>query len=240
MPEQKRSTKTYLLMGLAVLLALALAVAAVPLIQAMMDPKIQQWLQDWVASLGVWGVLGLFLVQVLQVVVAFIPGEPVELVTGTMYGAAGGLVICLAGILAGSAAIFSIVRRLGRRRLQQNGRIKTHLANYKFLQNERKLESLIFLLYLIPGTPKDMLVYVCALTNITLGRFLLLSTLARIPSIVTSTWAGAAFVSGNWGLTLGIFAVTGLLGLCGIAFQDRFLRDKNAAPGDKPHPEEGP
>ena len=72
------------------------------------------------------------------------------------------------------------------------------------------------------------------LSPLPLGRFLLLSTLARIPSVVTSTWAGASFASNNLWLTVGIFLCTGLLGLGGIWFQRRYLAKKNrgkAAPG---------
>lgn len=228
MSEQKRSFKFYLLWALVLVLAVVLALCSLPLIRRLMDPRVASTLQDWVSNLGVWGVVGLFAIQVLQIVVAFLPGEPVELVAGTLYGALGGLVICLVGIVVGSTLVFLTVRRLGRHRLQQDGKLKSQMARYQFLRNEKKLETLIFLLYLIPGTPKDILVYVSALTNITLGRFLALSTLARVPSVLTSTWAGAAFASGNWGVTLGIFAVTGLLGLGGIFFQDRLLKHKNS------------
>ena len=108
------------------------------------------------------------------------------------------------------------------------------MGQYRFLQDEARLEGVVFLLYFIPGTPKDILVYVCGLSSLPLGRFLFLSTLARIPSVVTSTWAGASFASNNLWLTVGIFLCTGLLGLGGIWFQRRYLAKKNrgkAAPG---------
>lgn len=227
MAEQKRSPILFLVLALVLLLSVVLGLRSLPLIRRLMDPQAAANLQDWVNSLGVWGVLGLFGVQVLQIVVAILPGEPVELAAGTLYGALGGLVICLVGIVIGSATIFATVRRLGRHRLQQDGKLKSKMAKYQFLQNEKKLETLIFLLYFIPGTPKDILVYVCALTDIPMGRFLTLSTLARLPSVLTSTWAGAAFVSGNWGVTLAIFGVTGALGLGGIVFQETLLKRKN-------------
>ena len=172
---------------------------------------------------GVGAVLG---IQILQIVIAIIPGEPIELAAGAMYGAFGGLALCLLGCLAGSAAVFLVVRKKGRAAFERTS-LGRQLREYRFLQDEARLEGIVFLLYFIPGTPKDILIYVCGLSPLPLGRFLLLSTLARIPSVITSTWAGASFAENDLGLTLGIFAFTGLLGLGGIWFQRRFLAKRN-------------
>jgi len=214
------------LLGIVAAALLLLCVVCVPIIRWMLRPEFGGWLQERVSSLGVWGVLALLGVQVLQVVVAIIPGEPVELAAGAMYGALGGLVLCLAGCALGSAGVFLAVRRRGRAAFERTA-LSAQLRQYRFLREEARLEGLVFLLYLIPGTPKDVLVYVCALTPLPLGRFLLLSTVARVPSVVTSTWAGASFAGNHLWLTLGIFACTGLLGLGGIWFHKRFLEGKN-------------
>ena len=214
------------LLGLGVVLLLVLCAACLPLIRWMMQPEFGGWLRGQVEALGVWGVLALLGVQLLQVVVAIIPGEPVELVAGAMYGAWGGLALCLLGCLLGSAGVFLAVRKKGRAAFERTS-LAAQLRQYRFLQEESRLEGLGFLLYFIPGTPKDILVYVCALSPLPLGRFLVLSTLARIPSVVTSTWAGASFAGNQLWLTLAIFACTGLLGLGGIWFHKRFLAGKN-------------
>lgn len=215
-----------LLLGLAAAFFLLLCGACLPLIRWMMQPEFGPWLRQRVDGLGPWGILLMLGIQMLQVVVAIIPGEPVELAAGAMYGALGGLVLCLTGCLIGSAAVFTVVRRKGRAAFEGTS-LGQQLRQYRFLQDESRLEGLVFLLYLIPGTPKDILVYVCGLSPLPLGRFLLLSTLARIPSVVTSTWAGASFAENDLMLTLGIFLATGLLGLGGIWFHKRFLARKN-------------
>ena len=223
----KHSKKRLLLLAfLSSGLCLILGVLCLPVLRSLFSPDFREWLIQWVEQLGMWGVVGLFAIQVLQIVAAFIPGEPVELVAGTMYGAWGGLALCLAGILAGSLMVFTVIRRKGKAALEKSGYADA-IRKYEFVRNEKKLETIIFLLYLIPGTPKDSLVYVCALTDIPLGRFLLLSTVARIPSVVSSTLAGASFASGNIGLTLGIFFFTGLIGLAGIWYHNRLLAQKN-------------
>lgn len=216
-------------LGPIILLAVVLVtlcLLCLPLIQQISTPQFQNWLAEKVKALGPWGMVALFFLQVLQIIVAVLPGEPVELVAGAMYGAVGGLLICLGGILIGSFGIFTLVRHQGRAALEKAGYSEA-LNKYSFIQNEQKLETTVFLLYLIPGTPKDILIYVCALTNLSRQRFLFISTLARIPSVVSSTLAGSTFASGNLPLTIGIFAVTGLAGLLGIWFHGRLLQHKN-------------
>lgn len=205
---------------LAVLAFVAITVAAVPVMRYMIQPEFILWLEGWVEQAGIWGVGLLLLVQMAQILVAVIPGEPVEVVAGAMYGTFGGLAICLAGILIASAAIFAVVRHLGRDRLSRT-KLYPKLMEYDFLKNVQKLQAMVFLLYLIPGTPKDILVYVCALTAISMRSFLAISTLARIPSVITSTMAGASFADGNHLLTLAIFIATGAAGLLGIYYHNK-------------------
>lgn len=216
------SKKTKKIVAAAVLFLLFAAVtaAAIPVMQYMMRPQFQQELRLWVENAGLWGVGALLLVQMLQILVAVIPGEPVEVVAGAMYGTVGGLLFCLLGILIASASIFGVVRRLGRERLSHT-KLYPKLMAYEFLKNEKKLQAMVFLLYLIPGTPKDILVYVCALTGLSMRSFLTISTLARIPSVLTSTMAGASFANGNHLMTLGIFVLTGMAGLAGIWYHNK-------------------
>lgn len=227
--KEKRTESTgggkWLLLA-AALFFLLLCAACLPLIRWMFRPEFGPWLQEKVERLGMWGVLALLGVQVLQIIVAIIPGEPVELAAGAMYGAWGGLALCLLGCLLGSALVFQTVRKKGRAAFERTS-LGQKLKEYRFLQDEARLEGIVFLLYLIPGTPKDILVYVCGLSPLPLGRFLLLSTLARVPSVVTSTWAGASFAGNDLWLTAGIFLCTGLLGLGGIWFQRWYLARKN-------------
>ena len=183
-------------MGAGAFFFLILCLACLPLIRWMLQPEFGLWLQEQVAGMGVWAVLALLGIQILQIVIAIIPGEPIELAAGAMYGAFGGLALCLLGCLAGSAAVFLVVRKKGRAAFERTS-LGRQLREYRFLQDEARLEGIVFLLYFIPGTPKDILIYVCGLSPLPLGRFLLLSMLASIPSVITSTWAGASFAENN-------------------------------------------
>lgn len=229
MNEEKRewgTSRRMTLLGITAAVMLPFCAVCVPLLRWMLRPEFGDWLRRQVADLGVWGGLALLGIQILQVVVAILPGEPVELAAGAMYGIWGGLLLCLSGCFIGSAGVFLLVRRKGRAAFERSA-LGLRLRRYRFLREEARLEALVFFLYLIPGTPKDVLVYACALSPLPLRRFLLLSTLARVPSVVTSTWAGDSFTQNRLWLTLAICGCTALLALGGLLFHKRFLDGRN-------------
>lgn len=199
-----------------------ITVASMPLFSRLSDPEVQKELQSLVESMKVGGFLIMLGIQMIQVIIAFIPGEPVELLSGVLFGAWGGLFLCLAGIVLASSIIFITVQRFGYPLvLRLFGKDK--LKEFKFLNSGEKVEIVTFILFLIPGTPKDMLTYLAGVSDIKLSRFLLLSTFARIPSIITSTTMGATMSRGNWKMTLLIFFLTAGTGLVGILYKDKII-----------------
>lgn len=121
-----------------------------------------------------------------------------------------------------SSAIFFLVRRFGYRLV---ARIfgEQKLSEFKFINNTKKVETVTFILFLIPGTPKDMLTYLAGVSKIRPAQFLLISTFARIPSIITSTWMGASVSRGNWGMAIVVFLLTAAIGLVGILYKQRVM-----------------
>lgn len=200
----------------------AAAVIAMPWMETLYDPAVREKFIVFVESLGIWGYVLMFGIQLLQVVVAVIPGEPVEIIAGALYGGPGGLVLCLAGCVTGSAMIFIFMRTLGRPLAERLFRNKK-LSEYSFLKDSKKLDSVTLILFLIPGTPKDMLTYLAATTPIPMLRFIVISAFARIPSIVTSTYLGDTMLEGNWYASVLLLVATLLLGLCGIFFREKAL-----------------
>lgn len=162
-------------------------------------------------------------IQVAQVVVAIIPGEPVELAAGVLFGGWGGFALCEVGLIFGQSLVFLLVRRFGRP-LVEFFFARKKLDELKFLHDTQRLEITVFLLHLVPGTPKDLVCYLAGLTPMPLGRFLALSAVARIPSVISSTFAGAAVGSGNLAGSIVLFLVVGALGLGGILCRERVMR----------------
>lgn len=165
-----------------------------------------------------YGFLGGFValgIQFLQVFIAFIPGEFVEVGLGYAFGAVGGTLICLLGVGLASSLIFLLVKKWGIRVVELFVSAEK-INSLSFINNENKLKRLTFILFLIPGTPKDMLTYIVPLTRIKLSEFLFLSLIARIPSVVTSTVGGHLFEDGKYLEGIVLLAVTVAISILGL------------------------
>ncbi len=151
----------------------------------------------------------------LQVVVAFIPGEVVEVAVGYVFGAWWGSVIALAGIVLGSVTVIFLVRRFGRK-FVYTFYPKEKMDKLPILNNPRKRNLLTLVLFLIPGTPKDMLTYAVGLTDMSIPLYIALTTAARFPSVISSTLAGGAMGDKNYTVAIITFAVTAVISLTGV------------------------
>ena len=168
----------------------------------------------WIGRFGPWGAVVFTAVRTAQTVVKFIPAEPLEIGSGLVFGAFGGTALCLLGSVLGSVVILFLSRKLGTRVLELF-RLENKLQSMRFLQDRKKRNLLLFVIFLIPGSPKDVITYFVGLTDANLIEFMILGSIARIPSIVSSTICGAFLGQKNFPLSLGIFAATTVLSILG-------------------------
>ena len=177
----------------------------------------------WVDSHGILGRIVFVGMVTIQVLVAFIPGEPVELLAGYAFGVIEGSLLTMAGFLLGSWLIFLLVRRFGVR-LVEVFFSKEKISELGFLKNPKKAQILAFILMSIPGTPKDFLSYFAGLTPLTLKQWLGIVAIARLPSLLTSTITGAAAGEENYLLSGIMLAITLLMSLLGILYYRRLTK----------------
>lgn len=177
----------------------------------------------WIDGCGPWAPLCLIGLMCFQVVVAVLPGEPIEIGAGVAFGVWRGLALCLAGAALGSVIIFLFTKKLGIRLVEVFVPMEK-LRQLRFLQNNRRLHVLVFLLFWIPGVPKDVLTYFVGLTEMKLPAFLAISTVARIPSALMSTSGGAALGSGQYKMAVWIFAGSVVLGLAGAVYYRQLVK----------------
>ena len=179
----------------------------------------------WLDSYGNLGKIVFISVRALQTVVKIIPAEPLEIGSGYAFGVWGGLFCCMLGTEIGSFVIVAITKLFGMKAV--NLFVSEEKINsLGFLQNKEKLTTSLFIIYLIPGTPKDILTYFVGLTPLPLTDFLLISLIARIPSVVSSTISGEMLGTGNY-LTAGIvYAITGLVSILGYYAYNRIIQTK--------------
>lgn len=158
-------------------------------------------------------------VNTLQIVLAFLPGEPIELASGYAFGFWEGTAACLVASAAGSSLVYWAVRRWGWK-VMGLFFTREQFERFSWLKDARKLEFIMLVIFLIPGTPKDFLTYFAGLTRMRFGAVLAIATVGRIPSIVTSTVAASAFGAGEYGVMVVSMVIAVLLaGLGAIAYR---------------------
>ena len=203
-----------------VLSALVCWFAGRPLIRFVREPE---RFQAWVDAQGVRAPLLFVGMVVLQIVVAIIPGEPLEIAAGYAFGALEGTLLCLIGALVGRVAVFLLVRRFGVRAVEVFFPLEK-LQSLRFLQNEKKLTFWVFFLFFLPGTPKDVLCYIVGLTKLPLRSWIIISTIAPIPSIITSTIGGSALGMGRYTFAAAVFGATLAISAAGLLVYRRVSR----------------
>ena len=185
----------------------------------------------FVDGIGFWGWLVTFGIQLLQIFVAFIPGEPVEIMLGFVWGPWLGMLTCLLGTAVSSLIIFFAVRRFGMRFIRR-AVSEEDLSRFSFLSDERRIYVTLFILFFIPGTPKDVISYIAPLAPVRALPYLLITTVARIPSVVTSTILGDSVASGDYLAAVIVFVITALISLVGIILGTRYARRKSEKNAD--------
>lgn len=183
-----------------------------PMVEFVREPE---RFRAWVDSSGFVSRVIFVGMVVFQLIIALIPGEPLEMGAGYAFGAVEGTILCIIGCVIGSALVFLFVRRFGVK-LVEVFFPREKIRSLRFLQDSRRLNLLTFIVFFIPGTPKDLLSYFIGLTDMKLGTWLCITAVARIPSIVTSTVTGDALGLKDYQFALIAFGVTLALSLLGI------------------------
>lgn len=179
--------------------------------------------RDWVDGHGLLGRAAFIGMMVLQTFVAIIPGEPLEIGAGYAFGAVEGTILCVTGTVIGTAAVFAFVRAFGVRAVEMFFS-REKILSLRFLKNAKKLNTVMFIVFLIPGTPKDLLTYFAGLTNIKFSTMLLISAVARFPSVITSTVGGNALGNQNYTFAVVVFAVTAAISAVGLIVYNKMSK----------------
>lgn len=196
-----------------IVLALIIWRVGVPLVRFASEPE---KFRLWVESSGVWSRFAYAGMMIFQIIIAFLPGEPFEIAAGYAFGAVEGTILCLAASTLGSMLVFLLVRRYGMR-LVELFFSADKLKSIRFLKTTPRRGFIFFIIFMIPGTPKDLLCYFAGLTDMKLLTWLAICSLGRLPAIVTSTVGGDALGTSDYRFAIIVFAVTLGISLIGIA-----------------------
>jgi uncharacterized membrane protein YdjX (TVP38/TMEM64 family) len=209
--NKKRNVKIFKLILLIMVLLISIGIIfyLFPVMKSLSTIEGQVAFKEKVDNSGIMGVLLLFGLQVAQIFLVIVPGEPIEILSGMCYGGLWGTVFIMVSASIISIAIYFLVRKFGRKFVYDfcDEKKVEKIENSKLFQNPKKIELIMLILFLIPGTPKDLLVYVAGLLPIKPLKFILISTFARFPSVITSTLAGEQLAIGDWKMSIVLYGI---------------------------------
>ena len=182
-----------------------------PIIEFVSEPE---KFRVWVENGGIWSKIAFIGMVMFQVVIALVPGEPLEIGAGYAFGAIEGTLLTVIGVTLGSLVVFSLVRKFGVM-LVEIFFSREKISSLKFLQKSKKRDFVIFLLFFLPGTPKDLITYFAGLTDMKLSYMLWLSAVVRLPSVITSTLGGDALGTEKYIMAIIVFIITLIISFIG-------------------------
>lgn len=183
-----------------------------PLVSFASNPEI---LRVWMQDLGIWGILIFGIFNFLQVVFAVIPGGPFELAAGYILGVVPGTLLCDITMTISSVVVFLLVRKFGIRFVELFVS-RRQIENMGFLKDNQKVQSVLFFIFLLPGTPKDVVTYLAGLTNLSLKSWIFICFVGRFPAILLTALGGSALGNAKYGIVavvIVVFAVAYLAGM---------------------------
>lgn len=228
----KKINKAKIMKLIALIIIVAILLIAtiymMPIIKQINTSQGQIQFKEKITNSGIVGVLILFGLELAQVVLAILPGEPVELLAGICFGPIWGTIFLMISVFIVTALIYFFVKKYGRDFIYEffSKEKVNKLENSKLFKDPQKIETVMALLFLIPGTPKDLLVYIGGLLPIKTSRFLMISTLLRFPSIISSTIAGDKLLNGNWQISILVYVITFILTFIVIYMVNKFDKHK--------------
>ena len=230
MVSKKSKILKIILLVFVILVCIGLIIYLFPVFRNLSTPEGQQNFKEHIANMGFLGYLALFGLQFAQIFLIIIPGEPIEILAGMCYGGIGGLIFITVSVFIITAIVFFSVRKLGRNFVYSfcSKEKIDKIEHSKLFKNPKKIEWIMLILFLIPGTPKDLLVYIGGLLQLNPLRFILISTFARLPSVISSTFAGSNLVAGNWQFSVIIYVATFVLVGLVVLIINKFDKDKTA------------
>lgn len=222
--KEVKKSDLFKFFGLIAFLALCIVivVAMAPLFKGIFSPDGVDTVIERIRDKGAFGVVILLALQFIQIVVAFIPGEVTQMAAGMLYGPLWGSLLILFGCAISSAFVYLIVHKLGAPFVKDMVPEK-FLKRFEDFEQTGRLNIIVFILFLIPGLPKDTFTYLVPLTDMKVKPFVIITTIARTPGVVLSAYAAGGLIEGNIWTSVIIFGVLILLAILALIFSNRIM-----------------
>ncbi len=178
---------------------------------------------ELIAAVRSWGIFGPLLyvsLQVIQTIVAPIPGQIVGSIGGFIFGPWGILWTSI-GTLLGCYIVFKISKRFGRRFIEKIFK-PSAIARFDFIINSKSAAVVLFLVFLLPGFPDDIVCYIAGLTTLPIRKLMVILLLGRLPLIIVTNYLGSGITTNLEGVIIVSIVAVVLLGL-GLWQRERIL-----------------
>jgi len=164
--------------------------------------------------------------QILQIAIFIIPGQAIELAGGYLFSFWPGLLFTFTGVFLGMIFTFFLARILGKDAIHLIvGEERTKYYIEKF--NSKKALMVIFIIYLIPGIPKDVITYVAGISDVDLRAFIVVSMLGRLPSMIGGVMIGSMLNSGTYVGVIILIVISCIAFILGIIYRDKLTGKKD-------------
>jgi len=178
--------------------------------------------RNYIISLGSFGSVVFIFFQILQTVIAPIPGEVIQVAGGYIYGVTFGVIYSTLGLLLGAIMAFYFTRLIGTPFIKKliNKKNSQWMAD---IMDSKKFSALLFIVFLVPGLPKDFLIYVAGLTPINPLKFFGILLISRFPWLLASVSIGSNLHYGNYISTIIVSLIALVSFIWGICYKDKLI-----------------
>lgn len=187
-----------------------------------------QAFSDYLDQFGSFSWIIMIVIEMVQIVIAVVPGGITETAAGFLFGPVGGTLLSIVAIFLAYSLVFVLVKRFGLKLVALFIDPKK-IDEIKFINNETKLRRTVFILYLIPALPKDTFTYFFSLTRIHWRDFITLSVIGRLPTLVATICFGWQLSEGQWWQAVVIVIAIFSCSLGGMFWYSRYTKRKQKA-----------
>ena len=206
--KQRTKNKIYLALGVTAFVALLMVFAFsggnFALLKSLFVKELsEEQLRDRLMNFGWRGYITAAVLSTLQVVCAFLPAEPAQVLSGFTFGFPVGLLCCMAGVLLGNTIIYLMYRVCGNR--LRHFFIKTLNLDLEKIASSSACVFIIFILYFLPAIPYGMICFFAATTGMKFRRYILVTGLGSLPSVCIGVGLGHVTIASHPAVALCLF-----------------------------------
>jgi uncharacterized membrane protein YdjX (TVP38/TMEM64 family)/1-acyl-sn-glycerol-3-phosphate acyltransferase len=170
-----------------------------------LEEHTKEELQDKLKDFGLKGYITISILAMLQIVMTFLPAEPIQVIAGITFGFIRGLAACMVGVIAGNSVMYLLYKIFG-------DKLNAYFDKNLELDVEKagasgKVTALVFILYFLPAIPYGMICFFAATMRMKFPKYLLVTVLGALPSVCIGVGLGHMAISASWIISALVFVI---------------------------------